>query len=583
MEGFSGTASLGLGTRARLLPGIQLNYQTKKWSFFGGMNAVFSRTPNWMNGERSLLKPDTTGILISNVNGSTLTKSGVFRLGVDFLPNSFNTFSVSGMFNLANKANESTTLYNWTTLENTIPLQNSIRESDEIEEKLIGDLNFSYRRNYNIPKKSFGVDVFFNRSREDKTVNYFDDFYVDGQTVPLLQRTQTDSLPVIANTLVANADLVHPFSKTTIFEAGARFQIRMSDNNSLNQIDTVNTSQSPDIAYLNHFLYRDYLYAAYATLASSIGGLNYKLGLRAEQVNILGELLTTNEKFENPYFSLFPTLNLTYAVAPGTLSFSYSRRINRPSIRNLNPYIEINDPYNQRRGNPQLKPEYINSFEVGYSQPIGPSTFSTTLFYRKTLNGFTRIVSVDTTNYIATITMQNLDHNLNYGAEFAWNGALAKWLIFNTSGSVFSSEINADAVDASLSNKILGWTAKLSLTGKLPKQTDIQVSGNYRSPRNTPQGRMSPFTTADISISKKLLQNKANLRLALNDVFNTMRFQMRGNADGSPFWIKHKRESRVLSLTFTYNFGKMQENNKQRRSSEQRSNEMRQDGGMDDF
>jgi iron complex outermembrane receptor protein len=306
----------------------------------------------------------------------------------------------------------------------------------------------------------------------------------------------------------------------------------------------------------NDFRYAENIHSVYGIVGQQFDRLGYQLGLRVEQTFTTSELITTLDTFENDYFSLFPSAFLTYKLSQASqLQLNYSRRINRPRTRQLNPFPDLEDPFNIRRGNPFLLPEYIDAFELGYAFNKKRQTVTASLYYRMMHDMIQRIRRIDTLTNVSTRTYENLSSGTSLGVELVYVGKLTKWLNFNSSFNFFRSVIDGGE---NLNNRGYGYTGRMMATFRLPKSYNLQLSGFYRGPSPTAQGRRNGMGSINLAVQKRILKDKGNISLNVRDIFNIMRFQV--DIDDPLFYqvFDRKWETRQATLTFSYRFGKQQ-------------------------
>jgi outer membrane receptor protein involved in Fe transport len=602
-QGFSGQTTIGAGAGlindAKLANGnVQLNYQTEKFNISSNATLRYDDRPSYSSSYREVTLPDNpNGIPTAyyrqkgEFNDKNLT--GNVRLGLDYTPNEKNTFSVAATYGATQR--ENITHLEYLTLNTDQSLSAlSIRTGEEDKPNQTLDLNANFRHEFGKPKHFISLDVFNSASSNDGSANYKQQVYNTDYTPQNILPTLQHDIPLSSqNTTTAQLDFSYPMGKGSLLELGAKTQIRTNDNDyRLQLFDYTTNSYVDNLLRSNHFVYDENIYALYATVATKLEKFGYKLGLRAEQVVAHGDLLTTNEAFDNDYFSLFPTANLSYELnSKQQIQLSYSRRINRPQPQNLNPFADISDPLNIRMGNPYLQPEYVNSFDLGYAQQFADNKYSitTSLYYRRTDNSFVRTLSVSNGINPATgdstalllVQMNNAGYSDNYGLEFALNATPSNALSFNFSTNVFRNDLNTEGLEVGQSSSLIMATFKLIASYKLPAGFDVQLSGFANTPRNTPQGRVKTMGSGEVSIRKKIMKGKGTLNLTINDIFNTQRFAVRAEDTEltQEFW--RKRETRLANLSFTYRFGKNEQKKKRTDRPEiQRSNDMPDSGGF---
>ena len=244
------------------------------------------------------------------------------------------------------------------------------------------------------------------------------------------------------------ADYVHPFSEESKLEAGIRSY--HNESKSFYNAFAVGNGQETKLPLSNNYKYTEMINAAYATYSGKKKSFSYQLGLRAEYSKFTGTLIDSAFKFgyeypaaiKNIWDALFPSLFLTKQIGEkDQLQLNYSRRIRRPNFWQINPFIDINDPVNLRQGNPQLRPEFINSFEFNYSKDYKNGNFLGSLYFRNNPDDITQYSDTITADQYQQLQNAGVDPNaiLNtfinasttnrYGAEFVLQHKLGEILI----------------------------------------------------------------------------------------------------------------------------------------------------------
>ena len=207
---------------------------------------------------------------------------------------------------------------------------------------------------------------------------------------------------------------------------------------------------------------------------------SYIAGLRLEQSFIDGHQTVNSEKISQQYFNFYPSVNLMYSPdQKNEFQFSYNRRINRPTARMINPFIDMSTPDVYRSGNPNLKPEYVNSFEAGYNRIWNKANLGFTLFYKDITDLINPVSSLDS-NGISHIAPQNIAKSRNLGFELTYDQLLLPWWKLTGNGSFYRNAIESD--DQNLSNSDYSYNARLNNVFT-PNEQDITTACNelYRS------------------------------------------------------------------------------------------------------
>ena len=258
----------------------------------------------------------------------------------------------------------------------------------------------------------------------------------------------------------------------------------------------------------------------------SVEKFSFKAGLRAEQTSIRSHLVVPSDSLiPNNYFKLFPTIHLGYDFSEKKqISFSYSKRVNRPDSDELNPYPEFSDPRNAEAGNPFLKPEQIHSLELGYKYNNDDFSITSSIYYRYKYDAFTPIFK-NIGDSIVLYTTTNLNTRQSGGLESVLSGTLFHYWNYSLTTDVFYTTIDASNLGysnskSSISGNIKGYSL-FRITGK----TSIQLNANYYFPSITPQGKRETFYYLNIGLKHNLFKNKAPLTFTGTDVFHTYKIK----------------------------------------------------------
>jgi len=401
----------------------------------------------------------------------------------------------------------------------------------------------------------------------NQTLHYFDGNYIPLNISPYNEVDTRNSSNYHFNTQL---DYVKPFSKESKLEAGYKGVIRSSDNNLVADTMNYNTNQyTENLGTSNHFIYKEQIYALYAEYGNAIGNFSFKLGLRGEQTFTKGDLVNTDTVFTTKYFDLFPTLNLAQKLGEvEQIQASYSRRINRPNNFRLNPFVNRANPQNIVYGNPHLKPQYTDSYELNFVTTLGTSSVTPSLFLRRTHDLMTRYV-VQTDSNITVSTFQNFSSSTSYGIDLIMSTSIFKWWMLNATLSYYRLSFDGGNIDNFATPSGYSFRGNFSTIVTLPKLFDFQMFYNYQGKKFTSQGTIDPRQSLDVGISKTFFDNSLTVLLKANDIFKTLNNNsyMAGlgfieNSTGS-------YNSRNVQLTVTYKFG----NNDKRQQRKRMNND----------
>lgn len=566
-DGLNGQVSATGGTRDKANASLQLNYRKGRVNLFGQYDYRRDRRRFAGTVDQTTSSPDSTLQLHQDRSGLNLQNTHAARLGLDYAltPEQTLTLAVQPRLNLTTVEEALLSRQvNASAGNRPVPAGSSDRANATAGTFRAADVTLDYRREWAQQKgrELTALAVYtplLNDNAVDSRLAYLDG---SGRA----QRQQTRNHTTQAT---AQVDYVQPLGEQSRWEAGARSSLRRYD------IDYQFTSV-PALAFnpSNRFRYGQYVQAAYGLYAGGGGKLSYQAGLRAEHTTITGEQRTTNERFAQRYLSLFPTAVLAYDLPHDQrVQVSYSRRIGRPEASDVNPFIDRTDQLNLQAGNPQLRPEFVNSWELGHQVDwAGGRSLGTTAFYRletATLKPFRQVLTDPLTGSLVTLTTRlNVGDETSYGLEVVGASPLASFWKVNGTASAFRRTIRGSQAGTSVNTASLAFTGRLNNTFTFSKRFDAQLAVNYRSPINSAQGTRGENFNVDAAARCNVLGEHGTFTLRVADIFNTLRFDSNDAGLSFATATRFKRESRIAYLGFTYRFGQSQENRTRRRSAD---------------
>lgn len=548
--GTKGAAELTLGNRWRLNSALRMNHQTERYNVYGSYS--FRRWPR--QGSSFSLREtfDTDELLRQQEESERQDTEHTINFGGDYYFGK-NILSYEGALNMEDESDREHTSARLTAQPSDSLLLQYYRAGHETEDNLGLDNALIYERVFDREGQEFRalLSHSFRDQQENQRVRIFRGVAFPVSDIPDgMQQALTDEL---RQTAVAQADYIHPLEEGR-FEAGYKGILRSFDNDyrfALREEATGNWQNQEGIS--NHFLYSDQVHAVYGIYSRRINRLEVSVGSRLEQTFVQSRLASADTSSEQQYLNLFPSLQLQYALSEEhALKFTYSRRIDRPNAWRLNPFPDISDSLNVRRGNPALQPEFIHSLEAGYLLSMEKMDFAGNLFFRRVDGQLDYIVRV--IDGISYLQPENLNTALTYGVELIHTMEVLPWWAFNASYSLFRTEVDGSNLGREFSNAGLSWYAKLTTDVELPYELALQLTGNYTAPEIEAQGRDLSRYYVDASLHRSFMEDRVNVNLTLRDVFNTRRFA--GESFTSEFFQAFEREweSRILLLNLRFSF-----------------------------
>lgn len=565
VQGINGSINLTAGTRQE---NGSFNLNARKGNF--GVNAFFSGNAQLNTTVLSTNNRNTSGPGDSTTHlfqkGSAATKRSGYQSGLSFnwdiTPKDALTASV-GFDHFGNHSNGLTNQQESITNGAGDLVSNimSLRNSDSRFSAYSTDYSLDYKKTF--AKEGQELDILFTSSYSKNTVNYFQ--RQDYDTPGMISTGIRGFNPGNDRETNISVDYTHPITKTFTIEGGAKLVIE--DLKNVTNTDTL----LADGSYMNNadqtygFNYKRNIYAAYLSTSASLfkNFLDVKLGLR-------NEYTTTNANFPGVvipgYNTLAPSAVISHKIG-GTQSikFSYSYRIERPDYGEVNPFYNISDPHNISTGNPNLKPEISNSFELGYNKSFdGGANIYIGSFYRHNSEDIQQFTTQYDTLSINGKTYSNvlLSQRANLGTQASLGG--------NVFASVpITSKLNlrtniflvSRTNDAPGIGKVTAFQYRLNLNAsyQFPSNFLAEAFGNYNSSSRTLQGNRPQFFWYNIAVRKQFLDKKASIGLVANNAFSKY-INQSSTTSGPGFSQASLRQLplRSFGITLSYKFGKLE-------------------------
>jgi hypothetical protein len=548
----------GYGAKGRVNSSFIINHQSGAWNFGLAYDNRFAGRTRKANADRIDFDLPTAHFLSQNRFDNRLEQTQNLRLNVNYSPGKKNSFNFELIGNLDGQDNDETLVSALDDSSNAFVSKNS-RRSIEIGREKVAEAAFTYNRKFTDPRKTLAVNLSSSFNRETENTNITTQSLSQSNDLvgdPFLQRTYNYQNSNVSNFKV---DFIQPLSKRAVLETGYKGITRFTNADFQSQYYQ-NDSYVANPRASNIFRFAEQVHAGYFQFRSYIGKpdsakIRYDIGIRLEQVFNHGEGVSNGISVTRQYFNYFPSANVLYYTGKENyLKLSFSRRINRPGLGQLNPFIDITDSLNPHGGNPYLRPELINSMELGYSATVKKISFSASAFYRYATNIIRPYIYLESNGVALTLPM-NFGNSQTYGAEGMLTCFVHKCYSFNLSGSVYRQIIDGSNIDASIVNDVVSYYGKLIHNITLWKNSKLQIISNYASPVPTPQGTRIAIYNTDVGFQQKFLRNKGGIGIVVTDIFNTQRSGLNAYSSEFEYHRTFKVDTRAVLVTFAYSFG----------------------------
>jgi len=542
--GFSGNAMFTAGTGDKYNESLNLNYNFGKINLF----ASYSGMKKMAAASRYLLREafDSDSVHFLQQDAKTnydITKNS-FTLGSNFNINSKNKLTLSYTYNPSKMVDADNTLSQY--FDRSMNKTGSVYViNSENEKETSNDYLLAYRKLFD--KKGEELTVDYTLSNSSASIH-------QPQTYQYATRTELAEITSGSDSYNSNLQMnwVLPFENGSKLESGVHSIVRGTESD-FHLYNLTGSTLVEDLTQKNLFSYNEQIHAIYSLWSGKLGGTSIQSGLRLEQTLIDGKQDVNNEKISQNYFNFYPSLSFIHPLNENNdLQLSYSRTIKRPSARMINPFIDRSNLEVFRSGNPDLKPEYINTVELGYNGNWDKTVLGFTAFYKHIANPINSVTILDD-NGISHMAPQNMSTSQNYGLEFTFEHSIYNWWKINGNASFFRNLIKDDVLDNSASN--YSYLGRFNSSWTPSKSLSFQLIANYAGPIVGVYSKMEPQYSMDFAVKKDFLKNKLSLTVRASDVFNSLKntYTSWGSNFTADNW--RKTETQVLYFSISYSFG----------------------------
>jgi len=539
---------------SKYIPSVNMNYRRKKTNLFLRSESMFLK--NLPNNEFTTRYYDDGRITVSQVPENRTQQHYILNGGVEYQMNDRNTFVLSG-------------IYDWESHVDTAQVPyidmntgDRYRYITWNEEEITGYMNFAanYTHKFNQPGHELDASAQHTQGWEDET------YYINDSSAHRQGRDETN---ILANeyTTGIQADYVKPF-KSGRLEAGSKVQIRRLP------VEYTVIPGENSIIYPGMGEWSDWgenIFAAYANYIYEKPSYDVEAGLRMEQTDVFYEFDPENIYYEENdaynYFELFPNVRLSYKPSQKhRFSAFYNRRIDRPGEPELRIFAKSDDHELLKVGNPYLRPQFTQSFELAYRLKWESGMVYLAAYYRMIDNPYMRIYTEDTTNVDYDVIIKiyaNTGSATNAGGEVVFSQQILDFWKLSGNANIYQNSIDAyqgtlqfpyvHTFDIIGSSEVT-WDAKLNNQFAINDHLEIQLTAIYLAPKNIPQGKQYSRTSIDFGIAYKILEGKGELSFSASDIFNTYGIQQDISGDGFTATYENYYETQVFRIGAKYRF-----------------------------
>jgi outer membrane receptor protein involved in Fe transport len=553
MNGLSGIVNASVGTSDKYRGDFTLNYRTEKFNFLLGADWRDETNFGGMSSSRETFSNDTTSYLFMD-GARNFNRSGHnLKGGIEWFASDKTIFSFSAETGQSkNKRYGSGETRNYTEPESenifSVTEENSQRTSD------FYSFNFNFQHNFNTEGHKIEGMAFYSGEESDDLEEESEilsdaQFQKTDQYIERISALETEE----ESEFRLKVDYTYPFSETGRLEAGMLSRIDAeTEGLDFKVFDQETGNWIENDEYSNVTDFRRDIHAVYSTYSNAFGDFEYMAGLRGELT--IREIKNTNvASTALNRFDLFPTVHTSYKLNENNeLMASYSRRINRPSGRDLDPNPNYYNRYTIRIGNPDLEPEYTDSWELGAMRRFGEgrSYVSLDAFHRVTHNKIDRYQTLE--NDIFYLRTDNFNKDYSTGLELTGNVNFTEWLLVNASASMYRYRISGTLGENAFDRSSTNWNGRMNTTLRFAERSRMQINAFFRGPSVSAQGESKAMFFSNISYRHEFFDRKLVATVSVRDPLGTAKFERESYDTDFRSWFEWRREPRVVMLTLSY-------------------------------
>ena len=583
-RGFNGSVTGSLGYQPQTSLNTNLSWKNGAWTYFLNGGGGYSerkftnntKTRYFDAAGKTTSFQEQTGENENNIKYYNATTG----FNVDITDKT--SLNMSGMVRGYNSDGLGTVTYNSFDASRQL-LSASQRISNQLGKSLAlqGDIGLDHKFNNDGHLITASFSMQKNDSKDNSAVN-------ETESNQFVLSNLIDQ-KTVNKSIIGKLDYELPLGEQSKLEAGYRLDRNINDYDYAVLESQDGSFFTPLEDFTSNTIYKEVINAVYAQYKSKIGKFGYQLGLRNETTHVkvdFNNAANTVAGIDKQYSGFFPSVFLSYDLGENNnqLLLNYSRRINRPRSWFLVPFSSYNDNRNKFLGNPDLNPEYDNSFELGYAIQKKKFTINPTLYYKRTEGETQMVVMRDGINSENFITKPfNIGNEDKYGLDLNATADLLSWWKIMGSVDLFGYKTTGQYFDADLMTRPLdfsgsGFSTRMRLTNtfKIDKTLSMQLQGFYRGPeKNVSQDRKAMYAV-NFGANKSIWNGAGNISFNIQDIFNTRARTVISYGDGFERESFMQWSPRNFSVGFTYRFKQGEKVDARKRSKDINNNS---DGG----
>jgi len=552
--GTNGNIDLGFGygKNPKSDAGISFNHRNKNFNIFGNFANNNNKYQEDLNINRITIDGFSNTYFHQYNTQIRSSHNNNYKFGLDYFLNEKNTigFLTTGYLNNGHDSSKGITDIgtSFTKIDSSIVADNPSTNKYRNQA-----YNLNYKSAIDTLGQEFSLDLDYAQYRsEEYTVynNYFSDASGYHYKSPLTFRNLT---PALIKIKAAKVDYSLPLNAKTKFDFGLKSSWVSTDNDFRFENLIVAQWQN-DITRSNRFIYDENINASYVNFKHDFKSTSVEVGLRTEQTNSEGNAVGEQKVVKRSYFDFFPSFSVNQTLSEkNQLGFSYSRRIDRPDYKSLNPFVYFVDLYTFSQGNPFLNPQYTNAFQLSYNYK---KELNVAVGYSITSNLIIDVLLPDDAKKSLYQTVQNLDKQFSYDLTIGYPTTITKfWSMDNTVVSTYNRIKSANLGGVDYDRKKVNFTLNSSHNFTITPSTTAELSAEFVSAQIYGTYAIKPYYGIDFGLKKSFIDKRLNLKFAINDILNSRTGRINSALSSVNYSLNQKQETRIFRLSLNYRFG----------------------------
>lgn len=551
-SGFNGQVRLVGGSPNDNRINASLNYKTEKLNLFSTIGYRYSDYVGLYSSTQETTDAGIATSLSMLQNEKRHDDGRLLYIGADYFIDSKNTITAAFFKNDTKDKDRNVLNYNY---GNADSLKDSalVRNGRSREVRDYSQLEFNYTRTFDKKRKKFSIDMQYDFWNSDKNWDLSTQkvFPVQREELPLRTNSKGSSKDFLLQT-----DFADPLSEKSLFEVGAKIEAR-SVTSDYKAEEFVNNNWEIYGGINNKLDYKEAIGSAYAQFESKISKFSYLLGVRTEYTHI--GIDDRNGIYNNSkdYTRLFPTLNMSYSFSDATMmQLNYSKRISRPSLQLIYPFVELTNLNSQYIGNPDLNPAYTNAVEWGLMQHWPKVMINPSVYFQHTTDFILFYTYRDNEQSTFFTIPVNLDHENRYGFELSTTYDPEKWLQVNGEFNIYGFQQHGDYAGENFNYSSNTWNARLGVRLKFIHDFVFQARSNFIGEQRNAQSRTKSLYYIDMGLSKNLLKDKMTIVFDVINVFDSRQYKTLTKGENYTFNRTNNNSATRYRLSIAYRFNR---------------------------